>query len=67
MRVFSRVEMWCRVQAVTVVLPLLFTGWLATTEALTTFGKTDTQVPKATPTAPPGKVGEALVRTEFKN
>jgi hypothetical protein len=58
MRVFWRVEMWCRRQAAAAVLPLLLTGWLTgeSSEALTTFGKSNTEAPKNTaPTAPPGE------------
>lgn len=59
MRVFSRVEMWCRRQAAAAILPLLLAGWLTgeSSEALTTFGKSNTQAPKElAPTSPPGKM-----------
>lgn len=54
---FWRVEMWCRKQAAAAILPVLLAGWLTSesSEALTTFGKSQTQAPKdAAPTAPPG-------------
>lgn len=57
MHVFSRVEMWCRRQAAAAILPLLLTGWLTgeSSEALTTFGKSNTTPKEIVPTAPPGK------------
>ncbi|OWR51570.1 hypothetical protein KGM_202745 [Danaus plexippus plexippus] len=56
MNVFWRVEMWCRRQAAAAILPLLLAGWLTglSSEALTTFGKSNTAPPKElAPTAPP--------------
>lgn len=50
--------MWCRRQAAAAILPLLLAGWLTgeSSEALTTFGKSNTQPPKeVAPTAPPGE------------
>lgn len=50
--------MWCRRQAAAAILPLLLAGWLTgeSSEALTTFGKSDTQTPKDVgPTPSPGK------------
>lgn len=57
MRIFWRVEMWCRGQAAATILSLLLTGWLTSdsTEALTTFGKSNTAAPTQVPTSPPGK------------
>lgn len=50
--------MWCRRQAAAAILPLLLAGWLTgeSSEALTTFGKSDAQTPKDVgPTPAPGK------------
>ncbi|XP_013178866.1 PREDICTED: uncharacterized protein LOC106125996 isoform X2 [Papilio xuthus] len=50
--------MWCRKQAAAAILPLLLVGWLTgeSSEALTTFGKSNTQPPKeVAPTAPPAR------------
>ncbi|XP_063392003.1 uncharacterized protein LOC134677456 isoform X1 [Cydia fagiglandana] len=58
MRVFWRFEMWCRKQAAAAILPLLLAGWFTgeSSEALTTFGKSNTQAPReVVPTAPPAK------------
>ncbi|XP_045456326.1 uncharacterized protein LOC123666165 [Melitaea cinxia] len=58
MHVFSRVEMWCRRQAAAAILPLLLAGWLTgeSSEALTTFGKSNTDPPKeVAPTPPPAR------------
>ncbi|XP_069364410.1 uncharacterized protein sosie isoform X1 [Maniola hyperantus] len=58
MHVFWRVEMWCRRQAAAAILPLLLAGWLTgeSSEALTTFGKSNTDAPKnVQPTAPPAR------------
>lgn len=58
MHVFWRLEMWCRRQAAAAILPLLLVGWLTgeSSEALTTFGKSNTDAPKnVQPTAPPGE------------
>ncbi|XP_061381892.1 uncharacterized protein LOC116778546 isoform X1 [Danaus plexippus] len=58
MNVFWRVEMWCRRQAAAAILPLLLAGWLTglSSEALTTFGKSNTAPPKElAPTAPPAR------------
>ncbi|XP_049884395.1 uncharacterized protein LOC126379615 isoform X1 [Pectinophora gossypiella] len=81
MRVFWRVEMWCRRQAAAAILPLLLAGWLMgeSSQALTTFGKSNsnTQAPKeVTPTPPParqcqrqaecaGISGTSCVRTHY--
>ncbi|KAI8431794.1 hypothetical protein MSG28_016214 [Choristoneura fumiferana] len=48
MRVFWRFEMWCRRQAAAAILPLLLAGWLTgeSSEALTTFGKSNAPAPK---------------------
>ncbi|XP_050675475.1 uncharacterized protein LOC126972641 [Leptidea sinapis] len=58
MHVFFVVKMWCRRQAAAAILPLLLAGWLTgeSSEALTTFGKSNTQAPKDIgPTAPPAR------------
>ncbi|CAF4942732.1 uncharacterized protein LOC125061323 isoform X1 [Pieris napi] len=58
MRIFFAVKMWCRRQAAAAILPLLLTGWLTgeSSEALTTFGKSNTQPPKdLAPTPPPAR------------
>ena len=57
MHVFSRVEMWCRRQAAAAILPLLLAGWLTgeSSEALTTFGKSNTTPKEVAPTVPPGE------------
>ncbi|XP_063836153.1 uncharacterized protein LOC135085302 [Ostrinia nubilalis] len=50
--------MWCRRQAAAAMLPFLLVGWLTgeSSEALTTFGKSNTQPPKeVVPTAPPAR------------
>ncbi|CAH2232336.1 jg15862 [Pararge aegeria aegeria] len=54
--------MWCRRQAAAAILPLLLAGWLTgeSSEALTTFGKSNTDAPKnVQPTPPPGLVLKA--------
>ncbi|XP_013178865.1 PREDICTED: uncharacterized protein LOC106125996 isoform X1 [Papilio xuthus] len=58
MRILWKIEMWCRKQAAAAILPLLLVGWLTgeSSEALTTFGKSNTQPPKeVAPTAPPAR------------
>ncbi|RVE54895.1 hypothetical protein evm_000262 [Chilo suppressalis] len=79
MHVFWRVEMWCRRQAAAAILPLLLAGWLTgeSSEALTTFGKSNTDPPKSVaPTAPPARAcsrpaqcagisGSSCVRTHY--
>nr|XP_037870023.1 uncharacterized protein LOC101738427 isoform X1 [Bombyx mori]XP_037870024.1 uncharacterized protein LOC101738427 isoform X1 [Bombyx mori] len=79
MRVFARIEMWCRRQAIAAILPLLLTAWFIgeSSEALTTFGKSVTPPPKPVgPTTPParscshqsecaGISGSSCVRTPY--
>lgn len=63
MRVFARIEMWCRRQAIAAILPLLLTAWFIgeSSEALTTFGKSVTPPPKPVgPTTPPGKIRNCI-------
>lgn len=51
--------MWCRRQAAAAILPLLLAGWLTgeSSEALTTFGKSNEQASKDVgPKAPPGEL-----------
>ncbi|CAG4969412.1 uncharacterized protein LOC123704726 isoform X1 [Colias croceus] len=58
MHIFLVVKMWCRRQAAAAILPLLLVGWLTgeSSEALTTFGKSNTQAPKdVAPTPPPAR------------
>lgn len=50
--------MWCRRQAAAAILPLLLAGWLTgeSSEALTTFGKSNTTPKEVAPTVPPGEM-----------